>query len=53
MKDLAYFERVTRGSQEAAEATRLETDPEAALRHLTRIASDVLGDPDSGKRRMR
>jgi GAF domain-containing protein len=50
MKDLAYFERVTRGLQEAAEATRRETDPEAALRHLTRIASDVLGDLDSGRR---
>jgi GAF domain-containing protein len=49
MKDLAYFERVTRGLQEAAAETRRETDPEAALRHLTRIACNVLGDPDSGK----
>ena len=50
MKDVAYFERVMRGLQEAAEAARRETDPEAALRHITRIARDVLGDPDAGTR---
>jgi len=49
MKDLGYFERVTQGLQEAAAASRGETDPEAAVGHMTRIARDVLGDPDSAK----
>jgi GAF domain-containing protein len=47
--DTDYYQRVTRGLQEAAAASRRETDPEAALSHLTRIACKVLGDPDSGK----
>jgi GAF domain-containing protein len=50
MKDLGYFERVMRGLQQAAEASRGETDAEAAVGHITRIARDVLGDPDSAKR---
>ena len=50
MKDLGYFERVMLGLQQAAEASRGETDAEAAVEHITRIARDVLGDPDSAKR---
>jgi GAF domain-containing protein len=50
MKDLGYFERVMRGLQQAAEASRGETDAEAAVGHITRMARDVLGDPDSAKR---
>ena len=49
MKDLGYFEHVMRSLQQAAEASRGETDAEAAVAHITRIARDVLGDPDSAK----
>jgi GAF domain-containing protein len=42
--NLAYFERVTRGLQEAAEASRIESDPERALSHITRIAQAALGN---------
>src|SRR5262245_14494765 len=50
MKDATYFERVIRGLREAAEKSRLESDPEAALHHITHRAWLVLGDPDAGKR---
>jgi signal transduction protein with GAF and PtsI domain len=43
MADAAYFERITRGLQEAAEASRVESDPEQALSHITRIAQATLG----------
>ncbi|PWT93196.1 MAG: GAF domain-containing protein [Proteobacteria bacterium] len=46
----AYFERVTRALQEAAEASRVETDPERALSRITAIAQQALGDPDAGRR---
>jgi hypothetical protein len=39
----AYFERITRGLQEAAEASRVESNPEQALSHITRIAQATLG----------
>ena len=45
----AYFERVTRGLQEAAEASRVESDPERALGHITRVAQATLGDPERGR----
>ena len=48
--DITYFERVTRGLQEAAETSRDETDPERALNAITRIAQEALGDPEAGKR---
>ena len=48
--DETYFERVTRGLQEAAEASRVESEPERALSHITRIAQQVLGDPEAGTR---
>ena len=40
----AFFERVTQGLLAAAEASRVETDPELALAHITRIAQQVLGE---------
>jgi GAF domain-containing protein len=50
MKDATYFERVIRGLREAAEKSRLEPNPEGAVRHITHRAWVVLGDPDAGKR---
>jgi len=49
-QDTAYFEHVTRGLQRAAEASRVESDPERALNQITRVAQQVLGDPEAGKR---
>jgi GAF domain-containing protein len=40
----AYFERITRALQEAAEASQAESDPERALGHITRVAQAALGD---------
>jgi GAF domain-containing protein len=50
MKDPAYFERVLRGLERAARASPQESDPEAALGHMTRTASEVLGDRDAAQR---
>jgi GAF domain-containing protein len=50
MKDVAYFERVMRGLRDAAEQSRREIGPDAALRHITRAAGDMLGDADAGRR---
>jgi GAF domain-containing protein len=47
-RDTAYFERVTRGLQAAAEASRVESNPELALRHITGIAQEVLGERRAG-----
>ena len=43
-RDIAFYERVTQGLQAAAEASRVETDPELAVAHITRIAQEVLGE---------
>jgi GAF domain-containing protein len=48
-KSATYYEGVIRGLQAGAEASRAETDPEVAVAHLTRIARDVMGNPDAGK----
>ncbi len=44
-KDGAYFDLVTRGFEQAAERCRAETDPELAIRHLTKATRALLGDP--------
>jgi hypothetical protein len=44
MKDATYFERAIRELQEAADNSRRESDPEAALCHITHSAWAVLGD---------
>jgi hypothetical protein len=49
MRDATYFERVIHNLRQAAEKSRLEPDPEGALRHITHRARVVLGDPDAGK----
>src|SRR3989442_996850 len=46
----AYFERVTRGLREAAEASHVESDPERALSHITSVAQQVLGNSEAGTR---
>ena len=46
-KDSAYYDRVLLAFEKAAERCRAETDPEAAVRHLTKTTRDVLGDPDA------
>jgi GAF domain len=48
-RDTAFFERVTQGLQAAAEASRVESEPELAVGHITRIAQEVLGAHSSGK----
>ena len=51
-RDIAFYVRVTQGLQAAAEASRVETDPELAVSRITRIALEVLGErasaPQSG-----
>lgn len=42
-----YFDRVTKGLEEALVASRSEADPERAVRHFTRITRQVLGDPEA------
>src|SRR5262245_14394179 len=49
-RDTAYYERVAQGLRQAAEASRVESDPERALSHLTLTATDVLGDLEAGRR---
>lgn len=49
-KDIAYYRRVMGALQQGAEASRAEREPEPAMRHLTRLAREVMGDPDSGKK---
>lgn len=46
-KDGAYFDLITRGFEQAAERCRAETDPEQAVRHLTKATRALLGDPDA------
>lgn len=48
-KDASYFLRVIEGLQSAAEQSRSESEPEAAVRHITRVAREVMGDRDAGK----
>jgi GAF domain-containing protein len=48
-KEAAYFERLITGLQQAAELSREEAEPEAAVAHITRIARAVMGDLDAGK----
>lgn len=48
-KDAAYYLRVIDGLQAAAERSRSEAEPEAAVRHITRIAREVMGNQDAGK----
>jgi len=52
-KEPAYFERLITGLQQAAELSREEADPEAAVAHITRIARAVMGDLDAGMTTLR
>jgi hypothetical protein len=49
-KDPNYYDRVLGGLQRASELSRLETDPEKAVSHFTRITREALGDPDGPSR---
>jgi GAF domain len=49
-KHAAYFERVTKALQRAAEASRAESDPERAVTHMTHATRDALGDPSAPSR---
>lgn len=48
--DGAYFDRVARALQVAAERSRVENNAERALSRITHAAQDALGDPAAGKR---
>ena len=47
-KDSIFFERAISGLHQATELARGESDPEAAVRHFTRVARSILGDLDAG-----
>jgi hypothetical protein len=49
-KDSIFFERAIAGLHQATELARSESDPEAAMRHFTRLARSILGDLDAGSK---
>jgi hypothetical protein len=49
-KGADYHDRVLTGLQQAAERSRIESDPEVAVSHFTAATRAVLGDPDAPSR---
>jgi hypothetical protein len=49
-REPSYFERAISGLHQATVLARRERHPEAAVRHFTRVARAILGDPDAGKK---